>query len=133
MVEDEIIEPSISSHNSPLICVTKKSGEVKQVIDFHRLKSIIFLGSFPLPQIDEILYSFKEAKSFTSLNLRSACYHVTLAAESKELTAFIINFRKYLFKLLSFRLAGSPFVFQAIISHISLHQSLSLMELPLSF
>ena len=41
MLKDDIIEPSTSPYNSPLICVTKKSGEVRPVIDFRTLNNNI--------------------------------------------------------------------------------------------
>ena len=116
MLKDDIIEPSISPYNSPLICVTKKSGECRPVIDFRTLNNIV-PECYPLPRIDEILYGLRGAKIFTSLDLRSAFHQVPLSDESKELTAFTLNFRKYQFKRLPFGLTNSPSVFQAIISN----------------
>ena len=95
MLKDDIIEPSTSPYNSPLICVTKKSGECRPVIDFRTLNNNIVPECYPLPRIDEILYGLRGAKIFTSLDLRSAFHQVPLSDESKELTAFTLNFRKY--------------------------------------
>ena len=100
MLKDDIIEPSTSPYNSPLICVTKKSGECRPVIDFRTLNNNIVPECYPLPRIDEILYGLRGAKIFTSLDLRSAFHQVPLSDESKELTAFTLNFRKYQFKRL---------------------------------
>ena len=117
MLKDDIIEPSTSPYNSPLICVTKKSGECRPVIDFRTLNNNIVPECYPLPRIDEILYGLRGAKIFTSLDLRSAFHQVPLSDESKELTAFTLNFQKYQFKRLPFGLTNSPSVFQAIISN----------------
>ena len=117
MLKDDIIESSTSTYNSPLICVTKKSGEIRPVIDFRTLNNNIVPECYPLPRIDEILYGLRGAKIFTSLDLRSAFHQVPLSDESKELTAFTLNFRKYQFKSLPFGLTNSPSVSQAIISN----------------
>ena len=92
MLKDDIIESSTSPYNSPLICVTKKSGECRPVIDFRTLNNNIVPECYPLPRIDEILYGLRGAKIFTSLDLRSAFHQVPLSDESKELTAFTLNF-----------------------------------------
>ena len=99
MLKEDIIEPSTSPYNySPLFCVTKKSGEVRPVIDFRTLNNNIVAECYTLPRIDEILYGLRGAKIFTSLDLRSAFHQVPLSDESKELTAFTLKFRKYQFK-----------------------------------
>ena len=72
---------------------------------------------YPLPRIDEILCGLRGVKIFTSLDLRSAFHQMPLSDESKELTKFTLNFRKYQFKRLPFGLTNSPSVFQAIISN----------------
>ena len=72
MLKDDIIEPSTSPYNSPLICVTKKSGECRPVIDFRTLNNNIVPECYPLPRIDDILYGLRGAKIFTSLDLRIA-------------------------------------------------------------
>ena len=79
MLKDDIIEPSTSPYNSPLICVTKKSGECRSVIDFRTLNNNIVPECYPLPRIDEILYGLRGAKIFTSLDLHSAFHQVPLS------------------------------------------------------
>ena len=68
MLKDDIIIPSTSSYNSPLICVTEKSGEVRPVIDLRMQNNNIMAEFYPLPRIDEILYGLRGAKIFTSLD-----------------------------------------------------------------
>ena len=54
------------------------------------------------------------AKIFSSLDLRSAFHQIELSEDSRELTTFSVNFRKYHFKKLPFGYCNSPGVFQSI-------------------
>ena len=95
MERDGIIEESKSSFNSPLIVVKKKSGEIRPVIDFRELNKMVIAEHYPLPRIDDMLSNLGGAKKFSSLDLRSAFHQIELSEDSRELTAFSVNFRKY--------------------------------------
>ena len=114
MERDGIIEESKSSFNSPLIVVKKKSGDLRPVIDFRELNKIVIAEHYPLPRIDDMLSNLGGAKIFSSLDLRSAFHQIELSEDSRELTAFSVNFRKYHFKKLPFGYCNSPGVFQSI-------------------
>ena len=51
----------------------------------------------PLPKIDEVYVKLKGAKYFTTLDLCSSYYHITLAPETRAKTAFVTPFGKYEF------------------------------------
>ena len=74
------------------------------------------LSLIPLPKIDEMYASLRGAKIFTTLDLRSGYYHITLDKESKAKTAFVTLFGKYEFNAVSFGLAQAPAYFQQLIS-----------------
>ena len=111
-----IIEESKSSFISPLIVVEKKGGDIRPVIDFRELinKIVLITEHFPLPRIDDLLSNLGGAKIFSSLDLRSAFHQIELSGDSRELTAFSVNFKKYQFKKLPFGYCNSPAVFQFI-------------------
>lgn len=46
----------------------------------------------PLPKIDEMYVKLKGAKFFTTLDLHSGYYHITLAPEVRAKTAFVTPF-----------------------------------------
>ena len=114
MERDGIIEESKSSFNSPLIVVKKKRGEIRPVIDFRELNKMVIAEHYPLPRIDDMLSNLGGAKKFSCLDLRSAFHQIELSENSRELTAFSVNFRKYNFKKLPFGYCNSPGVFQSI-------------------
>ena len=78
-------------------------------------QSNLFL--IPLPKIDEVYASLHGAKIFTTLDLHSGYYHITLDNDSKAKTvAFITPFGKYEFNSVQFGLAQAPAYFQQLIS-----------------
>ena len=116
MKEQGLIRDSISPFNSPVLVVHKKSGEIRPVIDFRNVNKNIFVNSFALPRIDDILNSVGEAKYFSTLDLKSAFHHIELEEDSKPITAFSVGNHKYEFNVLPFGLSTSPSVFQALMS-----------------
>ena len=56
------------------------------------------------------------AKIFTTSDLRSGYYHITLDNESKAKTAFVTLFGKYEFNAVPFGLVQAPAYFQQLIS-----------------
>ena len=74
------------------------------------------LSLIPLPKIDEMYANLCDAKIFTTLDLRSGYYHITLDNESKAKIAFVTPFGKYEFNAFPFGLAQAPAYFQQLIS-----------------
>ena len=71
-----------------------------------------------LPKIDEMYGRLQGAKVFTTLDLRSGYYHISLSANSKAKTAFVTLFGKYQFEAVPFGLAQAPAYFQQLISMV---------------
>ena len=60
----------------------------------------------------------KGAKYFTTLDLRSCYYHISLSENSKAKMAFVTPFSKYQFEVVPFGLAQAPAYFQQLISMV---------------
>ena len=114
MLDDDIIKPSLSNFNFPVIIVEKKTGEIRPVIDYRALNKIVQIESYPIPRIDEILYTLNNNTIYSNLDLRSAFHQVKLSEDSKQYTAFSVNFKKFNFKRLPFGYANSTAVFQNV-------------------
>ena len=69
------------------------------------------LSLIPLPKIDEMYANLNDAKIFTTLDLHSGYYHITLDNESKAKTAFVTPFGKCKFNAVPFGLAQAPAYF----------------------
>lgn len=117
---DDIIEPSISSYNSPILLVLKKSeGQDKEwrlVVDFRQLNKKILADKFPLPRIDEILDQLGRARYFTTLDLMSRFHQIPLDPKSRKCSAFSTSSGHFQFKRLPFALNISPNSFQRMMN-----------------
>lgn len=122
MLKNDIIERSVSSFNSCVFVVPKKSssGERKWrlVIDFRKLNEATHADNYPLPLITEILESLDSARYFTTVDLASGFYQVLLEEESRPLTAFSANDEKFMFKRLPMGLKNSPAAFLRALNHV---------------
>ena len=74
------------------------------------------LSLIPLQKIDEMYENLRDAKIFTTLDLQSGYYHITLDNKSKAKTAFVTLFGKYDFNAVLFGLVQAPAYFQQLIS-----------------
>ena len=130
-----VIRKSISPWASLIVVVPKKSaaGEPphrRMCIDFRKLNDLQpevccadsqtggNISLVPLPKLDEMYGKLKGAKYFTTLDLRSGYYHISLSENSKAKTAFITPFGKYQFEVVPFGLAQPPAYFQQLISMV---------------
>ena len=130
-----IIKKSLSPWASPIVVVPKKSspGEPprrRMCVDFRKINDLQpqvrrvdsatsgNISLVPLPKIDEMYAALHGAKIFTTLDLQSGYYHISLDEESKAKTAFVTPFGKYEFNSVPFGLAQAPAYFQQLISMV---------------
>lgn len=121
LIDNDIIEPSVSSYNSPILLVPKKSATSEKkwrlVVDYRQLNKKLLADKFPLPRIDDILDQLGRAKYFTTLDLMSGFHQIEIEKNSREFTAFSLPERGHFqFKRLPFGLNISPNSFQRMMS-----------------
>ena len=130
-----IIERSISPWASPIVIVPKKSapGEPprrRMCVDYQKINKLQpevtkadggkgCISLIPLPKIDELYAKLKGYKVFSSLDLRSGYYHISLKDSAKPKSAFVLSsLGKYQFNRVPFGLAQAPAYFQKMINDI---------------
>ena len=69
MSKDGIIEPSNTPWSFPLICVPKKDGSLRIVVDFRRLNSITQTDPYPMPSMRDLISTIGENKIFSVIDL----------------------------------------------------------------
>lgn len=121
MLKDEIIEPSQSEYNSPILLVPKKSNDAEKswrlVVDFrHTVNKKLCADKFPISRIDEILDQLGRAKWFSTLDLKAGFHQIPLEDSSRDITSFSTNTGSYRFTRLPFGLKISPNSFQRMMS-----------------
>ena len=143
-IDDEIklledagcISKSISDWASP-ICIVKKKPDPSQpnklqlgmCIDYRKVNQSLItvhngnngkvVSTFPLPKIQELLSRQIHCKYFSSLDLCSGYYHISLTEEAKKKTAFVTMDGKYQWNVVPFGLATTVSIFQYLMSKVS--------------
>lgn len=124
LLENDIIETSISPFNSPLLLVPKKSLEnnteklYRLCIDYRKLNKNLVPYQFPLPRIDEILDQLGKATIFSTLDLSQGFHQVMIDKADREKTAFSTAFGHYQYKRCPFGLKTLPGFFQSMLNSI---------------
>lgn len=112
LLSDDIIEPSSSPYNSPILLVPKKSVTGKPawrlVVDYRDLNKKVIPDKFPLPRIDDILDQLGRAKHFSVLDLQAGFHQIELEESSRDVTSFSSDSGSYRFKRVPFGLSISP-------------------------
>ena len=112
MLEQDLIQPSTSPWSFPVVVVKKKNGKFRFCVNYKPLNDVTKKDNYPLPRIDKILDSLKDAKWFTTLDLASGYWQIKVKEEHREKTAFITKFGTYEFKVMPFGLCNAPATFQ---------------------
>ena len=123
MLEQDIIQPSISPWSSPIWVVPKKldaSGKKKWrlVIDYRNLNMRTIDEKYPLPNITDILDKLGKANYFTTLDLASGFHQILVDPEDIEKTAFSTEGGHYEFKRMPFGLKNAPATFQRVMDNV---------------
>jgi RNase H-like domain found in reverse transcriptase/Reverse transcriptase (RNA-dependent DNA polymerase)/Integrase zinc binding domain/Integrase core domain len=90
MLKLGVVERSQSPWCSPVLLVKKSNGEYRFCFDGRPLNEITRHDCYPLPNIERILNSLRDAKYISSIDLRKAFWQIPLDEASKEKTAFSI-------------------------------------------
>ena len=91
MLEVGAIHPSQSLWCNAVVLVCKKNRRLCFCVDFCHLNTHTKKDSYPLPWIQEALESMAGAVHFSMMDLKSGFWHVNMAPELQQYTAFTVG------------------------------------------
>ncbi len=115
MLDNEIIRPSSSPWNAPIILVKKKDNSLRFVCDFRGLNDVTKKDAYPLPHIRDVIDKMNGAMFWSTLDAASACWSMPLAECNKEKTAFSVPRGKFEFNVTPFGLCNAGASYQRLI------------------
>lgn len=81
MLRQGIVEPSHSGWSSPVILIPQKDGKLRFCVDYRKVNSVTESNAYP--NITEILKSLSKAAIFSSVDLNTGYWQVTMDSDSK--------------------------------------------------
>lgn len=122
-----LIAPSTSPYSFPVVMVDKKDEgkKTRLCVNYIKLNEVTLSEHFPLPHIEEMQDRFLGAKWFTTIDIASGFYHIEMAEEDKEKTAFSTINGHYHWNRMPFGLKNAPIVFQRVISNLLVKHQLN--------
>ena len=112
------MRPSTSPWASPVVLVKKKDGSYRFCVDYRKLNLVTEQDAHPLPRVDDLIDSLSGHCLFSTLDLRSGYWQVSMSPEDQEKTAFITPNGLYEFLRMPYGLCTAPATFTRALSII---------------
>ena len=107
-----------SHWSSTVVLVTKKDGGTRFCVDYRRLNDITVKDAYPLPRIDDTLDMLAGKQWFSTMDLASGYWQVSLSQESRLKTAFATHSSLFQFRVMPFGLCNAPATFERLMDRV---------------
>ena len=112
------IKASDSPWSSPVVLVTKKDGGTRFCVDYRQLNDATIKDAYPLPRIDDTLDMLAGKQWFSTLDLVSGYWQVSLSKAARAKTAFATHSGLFQFRVMPFGLCNAPATFERLMDRV---------------
>ena len=98
--------------------MTKKDGGTHFCVDYRRLNDVTVKDAYPLPWIDDTLDMLAGKQQFSTLDLDSGYWQVSLSQDARAKTAFAIHSSLFQFRVMPFGLCNAPATFERLMDRV---------------
>lgn len=114
----KIISRSKSNYSSPCFVKRKGNDDIRILLDYRKLNEKTLPLNYHFPNVFGELYDLKDAKYFSTLDMRSGYYHVNINPNDRHKTAFVTQLGKFEFNRVPFGLINGPKYFNNMMQEI---------------
>ena len=110
-MKENKIRVSDSPYGAPILFAKKKDGRLRLCVDYCALNKNTISDSHPLLSIVELFSWLKGAQYFSRLDLRDGYFHVPIAKDDIQKTAFSCRYGTFGYLVMPFGLMNAPSTF----------------------
>lgn len=126
MLEQGIIEPSISPWRAQVVVTRNNNHRKRLVIDYSAtVNRFTQLDAYPLPKISDLINEIAQFRIFSTIDLKSAYHQVRIKDSDKKYTAFEANGGLYQFTRIPFGVTNGVACFQRTIDTLIKEEKLT--------
>ena len=96
----------------------KEDGSLRLCIDYRKLNKVTIPDAYPLPQIDNMLDLLSGCKLFSTMDLASGYWQLSLDEDDRAKSAFTTPLGLYQFNVLPMGVCNGPATFQQALEKI---------------
>ena len=98
--------------------MTKKDGGTRFCVDYRQLNEATVKDAYPLPRIDDTLDMLAGKQWFSTLDLASGYWQVSLSQAARAKTAFATHSGLFQFRVMPFGLCNAPATFERLMDRV---------------
>ena len=116
--ELDLIEEGRGAFSFPVVLVKKKDGTWRFCVDYRKLNAVTLKDAYPLPRVDDSLDALGGSKWFSTLDMTSGYWQISMDEQAKERSAFVTRSGLWQWKVLPFGLTSAPSTFERLMETV---------------